>query len=220
MAGFRAHDASMTNASTTQPVERSDAPFGDDDPRTTFAKAVALASAVITAVGPDQLDGPTPCPEFDVRTLLGHLVTVIRRVAVMGQGGDPLAVPFVTDVADGDHAAAWRAGAHDVMAAWTDDAVLARVITLPWTSMTGAEALGIYANEVTVHTWDLAAATGQHPAWDDDVLRRAAAAFERELPPDADRSEAPFDPVVAVPAGAPAIDRLVGLNGRRPDWAV
>jgi uncharacterized protein (TIGR03086 family) len=203
----------------TQPVDRSAAPFGDDDPRMTFGKAVALGSAVIAAVRPDQLHGPTPCPDFDVCTLLGHLVTVIRRVAVMGQGASPLAVPFVSDVPDGGHLDAWQAGAHDVTAAWTDDAVLERVITLPWTTMTGAEALAVYANEVTVHTWDLAVATGQRPVWDDDVVRRAAVAFERELPPGADRSEAPFDPIVAVPEGAPAIDHLVGLNGRRPDWA-
>ena len=218
VAAFGAHDGPMTNATTTQPADLTPAPFGDDDPRMTFGKAVALGSAVIGAVRPDQHDGPTPCSEFDVRTLMGHMVMVIRRVAVMGEGGNPLAVELPTDLADGGHEDAWRAGAHAVMAAWTDDATLDRVITLPWTTMTGAEALEIYANEVTVHTWDLAVATGQRPAWDDAVVGRARAAFERELPPGADRSWTPFDPVVDVAADAPAIDQLVGLNGRHPDW--
>jgi uncharacterized protein (TIGR03086 family) len=220
VAGFGAHDGRMETTNQTRPAERTTAPFGDDDPRTTFGKAVALGSAVIDAVRPDQLGGPTPCSEFDVRTLLGHMVTVMRRVAVVGQGGNPLAVPFVSEVADGGHADAWRAAAHDVMAVWTDDAVLARTVTLPWTSMTGAEALEIYANEVSVHVWDLARATGQRPVWDDDVLRVALAAFERALPPDADRSQAPFDPVVPVRTDAPVVDRLVAATGRRPDWSV
>ena len=45
----------MTSANLTQPVERSAAPFGDDDPRMTLGKAVALGTAVIAAVRPDQL---------------------------------------------------------------------------------------------------------------------------------------------------------------------
>lgn len=213
--------ATMTTRNQTPSVERTPSPFGDDDPRATFGRAVALGRAVVGAVRPDQLTGATPCPEFDVRTLLGHLVTVLRRVAVMGEGGHPLTVPFVTDVPGDDFAAAWRDAANDVASAWTDDATLARTITLPWTSMTGAEALEIYANEVTVHTWDLAVATGQRPAWDDAVVRVAAAAFARELPEDAAelRAIAPFAPPVPVAAEAPAIDRLVAANGRRPDWA-
>jgi hypothetical protein len=61
-------------------------------------------------------------------------------------------------------------------------------------------------------------ATGQRPAWDDEVIGTAAAAFERELPPDADRTQMPFDPIVPVPADARAVDRLVAVTGRRPDW--
>jgi uncharacterized protein (TIGR03086 family) len=209
----------MTNASVTQPVERSAAPFGDDDPRMILGKAVALGTAVIGAVRPDQLGGPTPCDDFAVRDLLGHLVTVLHRVAVMGEGGDPFAVPFVTEVADGAHPDAWRAAAHAVMAAWTDDATLDRVITLPWATMTGGETLEMYANEVTLHTWDLAVATGQRPAWDDEVVRRSTAALADKLPPDLDRTGAPFAAAVSVPVDAPAIDRLVAYSGRRPDWA-
>ena len=34
----------------------------------------------------------------------------------------------------------------------------------------GADALAGYVNEVTVHTWDLARATGQAVAWDDEAV--------------------------------------------------
>ncbi|HAS12506.1 MAG TPA: TIGR03086 family protein, partial [Acidimicrobiaceae bacterium] len=55
-----------TTATTTTP-----APFGVDDPRHVFGRAVAVGTATVAAVRPDQLDGPTPCSEMDVRHLLG-----------------------------------------------------------------------------------------------------------------------------------------------------
>ena len=85
--------------------------------------------------------------------------------------------------------------------------------------MTGAETLEIYANEVTLHTWDLAVATGQQPAWDDEVVRRAMVALADKLPPGSDRGEVPFAAEVAVASDAPPIARLVAYSGRRPDWA-
>ena len=110
-------------------------------------------------------------------------------------------------------------------------AVLDRQIDLPWGTFSGTEVLGVYTNEVTVHTWDLARGTGQQPAWDPTVLAVADAAIRAQLPV-ADRSpmwaevaaslppgvpwQDPFGPAVAVADDAPAIDRLVAWNGRRP----
>lgn len=216
---------------TTDPVPTTSAPFGDDDPRATFARSVALASAVIDAVPADRLDDPTPCG-MTVRDLLEHLVMVVRRVAGAGRGEPPMTWPTdAADVAEGGWSEAWRAGAHQVQAAWTDDALLERPTDLPWGTFPGAEVLGIYTNEVTVHTWDLARGTGQEPAWDPSVLAVAEAAIRAQLPV-ADRApmwdalaaslppgvewEAPFGNAVEVPAGASAIDRLVAWNGRRP----
>src|SRR4051794_5368167 len=62
------------------------------DPRPAFAGAVALAVDTAAAVRPDQLDRPTPCPEYDVRALLGHLLSVLRRVAAVGRGAPPISV--------------------------------------------------------------------------------------------------------------------------------
>src|SRR3954449_11489632 len=71
------------------------------DPRPAFATAVGTAVDAMGAVRPDQLSGPTPCTEFDVRTLLGHLLSVLRRVAAGGRGGAPVSVaPGSTHAAD------------------------------------------------------------------------------------------------------------------------
>jgi uncharacterized protein (TIGR03086 family) len=118
-----------------------------------------------------------------------------------------------------------------VQAAWTDDAVLTTPMSLPWQQGTGAEILSGYLSELTVHTWDVAAATGQRPAWDDEVLATALA--QRSGLPGTGRRALfeqisaqmglpepayPFADAVPVPEDAPLIDQLVAWNGRQPSW--
>jgi uncharacterized protein (TIGR03086 family) len=234
MTGFTREDGVMTqNHTATAPLPTGPAPFGADDPRAVFARAIALAGAVIRAVPADRLHDATPT-DMDVRELLEHLVMVLRRVACAGRGEQPWQWPTdAADVPDDGFAEAWLAAAHDVQAAWTDDARLERPTALPWGTFPGHEVLGVYTNEITVHTWDLARATGQEPQWDESVLVAADAAIHAQLPM-ADRTEYwaaaaasiplpegvewvdPFGNAVDVPADAPAIDRLVAWNGRRP----
>ena len=198
------------------------------DPRTLFDRAVATGAAVISGINVDQLADPTPCDEMDVRTMLGHLVGVVDRVAALGRGEDPFAV--VEQSADDDRwLEAWGAAAAQAAEAWADDAVLEGPMWLPWIQGTGAEVLRSYLSELTVHTWDLAAATGQQPAWDDDVVAAALAA--RDFLPAENRFElfeeisaaagfdevaVPFAEAITVADDAPAIDRLVAWNGRNP----
>lgn len=220
----------MTNL--TQPLPTTVAPFGDDDPRVTFARAVALADPVIAAVRPDQLDHPTPCTEMDVHRLLGHLVMAAGRVRAAGRGDDPSTFPDeVTGLTPDELLAAWRTTVHEIQPVWADDALLDRMIELPWATMPGRAVLGVYTNEITVHTWDLARATGQHPAWDDDVIAASLAAMEVALPAEG-RIESfaaieaalppgagwtpPFGPAIEVGKDATPIERLVAWNGRQP----
>jgi uncharacterized protein (TIGR03086 family) len=206
-----------------------------DDPRSVFAAAVATGGSVIAAVAPDQLDLPTPCEDFTIRELLGHLVSVLDRVAVLGRGENPFAPGtehVLPELADDAWSAAWTQGAHRVQEVWSHDAVLERPMTLPWMTAPGAAVLGSYTCELTVHTWDLATAIGAHPDWDAAAVAVADASIRHGLPaegrlaafeaisaamPEDQRSGAPpFAEAVAVPDDAAAIDRLVAWTGRRP----
>ena len=226
-------DNVTTNTEITDQSTRG--PLRHDDPRCTFAKVVTLAGEVIGAVRPDQLDDPTPCGEMDVRALLGHLLEVLDRVAVIGRNENPFAAPPVPPVADDAWLGAWQETAHAVQAAWSDPAVLERIVDLPWSQVSGGETLDGYVSELTVHTWDLAVATGQHPTFDDDVVAVGFAAI-RKILPDCDRAAmiaaaaesmppelrdfpVPFADVVPVAPDAPLIDRLVAWNGRTPAQA-
>jgi uncharacterized protein (TIGR03086 family) len=149
----------------------------------------------------------------------------------MGRGENPMSVPpFTDDVPDAELLAEWRAASADACRAWDDDRSLERTIVLPWATGSGARALLGYVNEVTVHTWDIAKATEQHPAWNEQAVTSSLALMHEWLP--ADRAELfaavrkkmgpaagpndAFAAVVAVSEDASPIDRLVAWNGRQP----
>jgi uncharacterized protein (TIGR03086 family) len=198
------------------------------DPRPILDRAIATGGVVIAGVRPEQLADPTPCTEMDVRGLLTHLIGVLDRVAALANGKDPFAVTE-TPVADDRWTDAWKESARRAADAWRHDAVLERPMALPWIEGSGAEVLASYFSELTVHTWDLATATGQQPDWDDTVV--AAALGARQILPAENRRALyeeisaamgldevamPFAEAVPVPDDAPAIDRLVAWNGRDP----
>ncbi len=181
------------------------------DIRTVFARAMATGGDVVAGVRPDQLDGPTPCPDYDVRTLMGHLVGVLERVALMGRGENPFQAPDrVTGLADDAWLAAWSDAAQRVEEAWADDASLTRIVHLPWAQDSGAVTLASYTSEITVHTWDLATATGQHPAWDAEVIETAWEA-SRGMP-----GEGRAEMFAAVEAGMPVPYRSSQIPGPPP----
>lgn len=204
-----------------------------EDPRAVFAHAVRTARRTVAAVPTTRLGDPTPCPDFDVRALLGHLLAVFERVALMGEAGDPMAAPsVVTGVADTGWDAAFEAGAHRIQAAWSDPLALTRPVVLPWAEAPGGVMLAMYTAETTVHTWDLATATDHSPDWHDTVLAVALASSRAGLPPGDRVAEferlRPHLPARIAAAGPPfgnpvspgpdarAIDELVAWYGRRP----
>lgn len=208
-----AHHTGRTDPSTDTAVPTAPR----TDPRVALWKAVSLAGSTLAALPGDRLDGPTPCPEYTVRRLSDHLVGVLRRVALIGRGGDPLSLPGVADdVTDGNRETAWESAAREARDAWSDPAILGRPLHLPFGTLPGAAAAGVYTTEFTLHTWDLAAATGLRPAWDPEVLAGSLAAMRRAVPAEPRGGRVPFAAVVSVAADASDIDRLVSWYGRKP----
>jgi uncharacterized protein (TIGR03086 family) len=204
------------------------------DTRPMFAAALTTATQVVEGIRPDQLTLPTPCDAYDVQTLLAHLLFAIDRAGVLGRGEDPMAAPeAATGLATDTSPAAWASTAERSIASWADDATLEQPIVLPWMQQPGAVALAMYVNEITVHTWDLAVATGQQPAWNTEALEIGFTAIQQILPaagriesfeaafaniPEEFRRDAsyPFKAAVDLSDDAPLIDRIVAWNGRTP----
>jgi uncharacterized protein (TIGR03086 family) len=74
----------------------------------------------------------------------------------------------------------------------------------------------IWTNDVLIHTWDLARATGQDDVLDADCVKRMYAGMEPME--DAIRNSGHFGARVPVSADADEQTKLLAFVGRRPDW--
>lgn len=175
---------------------------------------------VATHVTDDQLDDPTPCEGRTVRQLLGHVVglaAAFRAAADKELGPLTDTDPDSTGWPDAEpgwrQALAERAAA--MVAAWrSPDA---------WEGMTRAggvdlpgEVAGLVAlDEVVLHGWDLARATGQDYVADEqtaDALLPFVSGFDPGGTPGL------FGPALDVSAESPAFDQVLARAGRDPRW--
>ncbi len=185
------------------------------DPRPLYRDAVAWVAGLAAAVPADRMAGPTPCAEFDVRALLGHLVTTARKVRGFAEGTDTLAVPHVsTGIPDAALARAYATDADAACTAWSEDSLLEVRVRAPWGEVPGREVLWGHLNEALVHGWDLAVATGQDPEADPALAGHALAWATRALPARG-REHVPFaDPHPPAPDAGPT-ERLANWSGHR-----
>jgi len=104
----------------------------------------------------------------------------------------------------------------DAEAAWSEPGILGKTCNLGFVSLPGAAAAVAYTTEITLHTWDLAQATGQDPAWDPAVLAPSIAAMRHAVPAEPRGGMVPFGPVVQVGPDASDVDQLVAWYSRQP----
>ncbi len=177
--------------------------------------------ARLAAGVPDaRLADPTPCPEYAVSHLLGHLtgLAVAFRDAARKDLGS------TTDTDPGEAApslpAGWREELPRVLGelaeAWKDPAAWTGMTRAGGVDLPGDIAGAVAVDELVIHGWDLARATGQEYAPDQAALS-ASHAFLLASVEDEGRAEI-FGAVVPVPDDAPLLDRAVGLSGRDPGW--
>jgi uncharacterized protein (TIGR03086 family) len=186
------------------------------DPRPFYDRALAWAQTLVEGVRPEQLADATPCAEFDVRALLGHLVATVRRACAIGEGRPPFSVPSTLDgVADDAWAAALAEAVTAMRPVWADDALLDKEVAVPWGSVPGRAALWGYVNEALVHGWDLAVATGQPSEADQDVAEAALGGSTAHIPARMRGEGIPFDAVVEPAPGAGPTERLANWSGHR-----
>ncbi len=177
---------------------------------------LAQTESIVAAVRPEQLGDATPCTDYDVRTLLSHIVGGIKRCAVVGEGGNVYASPSMVDgVADDGWQEAYQEATARAVAVWADDARLDTIVTVPWGTVPGRVALSGYVQETLMHGWDLATATGQQTELDPELATWTLALAQRILPPEPRGGEIPFGPVVPVGAEAGVYAQLAGWLGRK-----
>lgn len=193
-----------------------------DKPPLDLHPLVRQVKSLLYGVGDETLAERTPCEGWSVGDLVDHLTgltwafTQAARKATGTPGSSsPPPVPSVANLHPqwrsrlpprlDDLAAAWA-----VPDAWTGTAE-AGGVTLP------ADQMGIFAaNELAMHGWDLARATGQDFAVDPRTLH-VLIGFLSQGP--AQGTPGLFGPMVPVDEEeASLLDRAVALGGRDPAW--
>src|SRR5437764_14845701 len=122
-----------------------------DDIPELYARASDSFGELVGPVGDAQLVWQTPCTDWDVRTLVNHLVAENLWVPALFEGKTVADVGdrFEGDVLGEEPAAAWSAAAGPAASAIGEDGAMERIVHLSFGDVPGSE-----------YTWELLAA---HP---------------------------------------------------------
>jgi uncharacterized protein (TIGR03086 family) len=178
---------------------------------------------LLAAVPDGALAGPTPCADTALDVLIDHVGGFAKAFTAAAKkdlgaltssppvASTPELEPGWRDRIAGDLSSI--ADAWDSPDAW-DGMTQVGGVDLP-----GEVAGRVVLDELVVHGWDIARATGQPFDCDDGELREIEGTVSSFRSGNTGEIPGLFGPVVPVPDDAPLLDRIVGLTGRDPSWS-
>jgi uncharacterized protein (TIGR03086 family) len=172
-----------------------------------FQLATDSFTNLVAGVRSDQLAIQTPCPEWSVQELIGHVIKGNLMFIKLITGAEPPAV----DAAN-DPAGALSISSKALREAASADGVLQRTFTTPMGERPGAGLITIRVVELSVHGWDLAKATGQSFELPEPVVETCLNALRAMLPED--RDGLPYDAEQTAGPEAGPTQRLAAFAGR------
>ena len=195
------------------------------DNKVDLTPAAQRLADLVARVRDDELSGPTPCPAYTLGDLIEHVGGL--ALAFRAAAEKDITSPYVNGTPSGD-ASRLQADWRERISA--DLAALAQAWAKPdaWTGMTRiaqqdapAEMVGVtVADELVVHGWDVARATGQPYSAEPELLDAALTFLGFFASPDAPAGpEVAFGPSRPVANDSAPLDRVVALAGRDPAWA-
>jgi uncharacterized protein (TIGR03086 family) len=182
------------------------------------------AVADLVADVPDEiLAAPTPCPETTVGDLLDHLdqlataFTAAANKTSCPEDGPP-PKPDAARLGP-DWRARIAANLTALADAWSEPSAWDGMTSAGGQELPGAMAAVVALDEVVIHGWDLAVASGQRVTFPPDLLEMAYGFVEATVAQSPEGTPGLFGPPVPVPDGTGRFDRLIALAGRDPAWA-
>lgn len=173
----------------------------------------------VDQIGPGQWSDETPCPDWDVRTLVNHVVGEDRWSVPLlaGRTIDEVGDRFEGDQLGADPVTAAREAAAQAEIAVTHPGTIERTVHLSAGETPAAEYVQQLLAEHLIHGWDLAVAIGADPRFDPDAVHVCAQWFAGRV--DDYRRDKLVQDAARVPADADEQDHLLAAFGRDPDWA-
>ena len=178
-------------------------------------RALAATGRVVGAIPADRWQAATPCSEWDVRGLVSHLVSGNLWAAELGAGAtiEQVGDRLDGDVLGADPAAACAASARAASDVFRRPGALDAPCAVSYGPVAGSVYAGHRFIDVLIHGWDLAAATGQDRALDDDLVEACCKVTEPQI--GMLRASGAFGEGMPVAADASAQARLLAMLGRR-----
>jgi len=178
------------------------------------ARALEATSRIVRSVAADRWHATTPCPGWDARALVNHLVSGNLWAAELAAGGT---IESVGSRLDGDVLGPDPAGSYDASAKAAAEAFRRLgVLDAPCAVSYGPVPGSVYAGhrffDVFIHGWDLATATGQDATLDAGLMQACRAVIEPQL--EAFRGAGALAGPLPVPPGAGAQARFLAMLGR------
>jgi uncharacterized protein (TIGR03086 family) len=177
--------------------------------------AIATTRAEMAAVTPDHLDAGTPCESWKVRDLINHVIGAQHFFLAVVDGTPPSGGQH--DFASGDYLAAFDDISGRLLAGFSADGAMDKIVTAPFGQMPGRAFINFAVNDTFVHGWDLAKSTGRSTDLAPELAAGVLAGAMQSIP-DAMRGEdgkMPFGPKQEAPEGATNADKLAAFLGRR-----
>ena len=154
----------------------------------------------------DHLDASTPCDEWDVRTLLNHMLETQQYFVKSAQGVDALPPsPDVAHLMSDDPVADFERARNDALDTFGDEDVIAKT----------GPSLGIAFSDMLLHGWDVARATGQDATMPDGLPQAAYDTIHGRFTDE--QRKGVFGPELPVSSTASAQERLLAYTGRDPN---
>lgn len=180
--------------------------------RPAIRECADAVAAIASGIRDEQLQDRTPCEKFTVAELVDHLGSTLqsaaraaRREAQPGAGaGAPVSPRALAD----------SAGLAAV--AWSDPAAYEGTTEFGPGELPATVVASITLQELALHGWDLARATGQPFGVSDGTGRITLGVVEQIA--EQVRGNGGYAQAVPVPGDAPAFQRALGASGRNPGW--
>jgi uncharacterized protein (TIGR03086 family) len=181
------------------------------DATTAMNQTNTIVTTMVSALTPQHREMATPCDDWTVHELVGHMCEGVQGIAGGLQGQAP---PAETPdfLADGPKAG-WDAAVTAITAAATPD-VLSAIHQMPFGEVPGEMAVSVIVADMITHAWDLAEATGIEHGISDELAQFALQTWKPLVPAEG-RGDG-FKAVIDVGDDASSLQQLLGYTGRQP----
>jgi uncharacterized protein (TIGR03086 family) len=185
-----------------------------------MASAAAETARVVQGVprGADTLQAPTPCGDWDLRTLLNHTILWTAYSAERRAHGESVAEELMSKdfAAEPGFREDYAQQIDRAVKAWEDPQAWEGEIGVMGSATPAADVGAMLIMEMALHGWDVARATGQEYHADDAVADTLDDAVQKYA--ELFRQYQGFADPVSIQGNATAFDRALALSGRDPDW--